>query len=296
MIGKNKFMFGSNFILKARFENVQGLKSGNNIRFNGIEIGTVKSISIINDTCIEVNMIIEKKLKNIIRTNAVCTIGTDGLVGNKVVNIASGKQPAPAARDNDLLLTSNSADMEALLNSLGRTGNDLEVVVSGLKTTIYKINNSNALWQLLADEKLASQISTSINHFEKTGSDIHKSAENILSMTEDIRDKKGTLGKLISDTGIAVLIDGTFTGIKEAASNLSKMGKRADSSVLDMRQFLLDKEGNLYMFNNDSSFRCRLKSALSNVDEGSKGFTDIMQALKHSFLFRGYFRKKERNR
>ena len=65
MIGKNKFMFGSNFILKARFENVQGLKSGNNIRFNGIEIGTVKSISIINDTCIEVNMIIGKKLKNI---------------------------------------------------------------------------------------------------------------------------------------------------------------------------------------------------------------------------------------
>jgi ABC-type transport system involved in resistance to organic solvents, periplasmic component len=38
MIGKNRNMFGSNFILKARFENVQGLKSGNNVRYAGIDV------------------------------------------------------------------------------------------------------------------------------------------------------------------------------------------------------------------------------------------------------------------
>ncbi|MGB3078713.1 MAG: MCE family protein, partial [Saprospiraceae bacterium] len=87
MIGKNRSLFGSTYTLKARFENVQGLVPGNNIRFSGIEAGTVKNIIILNDTTIEVTMNVEKKMLNIIRKNALASIGTEGLVGNKVVNI-----------------------------------------------------------------------------------------------------------------------------------------------------------------------------------------------------------------
>ena len=61
MIGKNRSLFGATYILKARFENVQGLVPGNNVRFSGIEAGTVKRIKILNDTTIEVTMAIEKK-------------------------------------------------------------------------------------------------------------------------------------------------------------------------------------------------------------------------------------------
>src|SRR5574339_214522 len=84
MIGKNKNLFGSNFILKARFENVQGLQTGNNVRYAGIESGTVKKITILNDTVVEVVMVIDDKMKSIIRKNAIVSIGTDGFVGNKV--------------------------------------------------------------------------------------------------------------------------------------------------------------------------------------------------------------------
>ena len=59
MIGRNRNMFGSNFKLKARFENVQGLKAGNNVRFGGIEVGTVKKVNILNDTTMEVIMIVD---------------------------------------------------------------------------------------------------------------------------------------------------------------------------------------------------------------------------------------------
>ena len=89
MIGKNKNLFGSNYTIKARFENIQGLKPGNNVRFAGIDVGTVDKINIINDTVIEVEMLINNKIKNIIKKNALVSIGTDGLVGNKVVNIIS---------------------------------------------------------------------------------------------------------------------------------------------------------------------------------------------------------------
>ena len=55
---------------EARFDNVQGLVSGNNVRYAGIEAGTVKRVNILNDTTIEVTMLIEK-MNTIIRKNAI---------------------------------------------------------------------------------------------------------------------------------------------------------------------------------------------------------------------------------
>ncbi len=103
MIGKNRNLFGSNYVLKARFENIQGLVAGNNVKFAGIQAGTVKSINIINDTLIEVTMVIEKRMSKIIHKNAIASISTEGLVGNKVLNITPSKIPAELAVENDIL-------------------------------------------------------------------------------------------------------------------------------------------------------------------------------------------------
>ena len=85
MIGKNRNLFGSNLIIKARFENVQGLKSGNNVRFGGIDIGTVDNINFVDDSTLEVNMRIENSMRNIIKKNAIVSIGTDGLLEGEIV-------------------------------------------------------------------------------------------------------------------------------------------------------------------------------------------------------------------
>jgi phospholipid/cholesterol/gamma-HCH transport system substrate-binding protein len=72
MIGKNRNLFGATYVLKARFDNVQGLVTGNNVRFSGIEAGTVKKINIISDSVIEVTMIVQNKMKSIIKKKCVC--------------------------------------------------------------------------------------------------------------------------------------------------------------------------------------------------------------------------------
>ena len=105
MIGKNRNLFGSTYTLKARFENIQGLVTGNNVRFAGIEAGTVKRIKIQNDTTVEITMIIDKKMLNVIRKNAMVSIGTEGFVGNKVVNIVPSRQPSPLAEEGDMLVS-----------------------------------------------------------------------------------------------------------------------------------------------------------------------------------------------
>ena len=90
MIGQNENMFGSNYVLKTQVDNAAGLRAGNNVRYSGIEVGTVKKVIILNDTLIEIIMVVDKNMKNVIRKNAIITLGTDGLIGNKVVNIEPG--------------------------------------------------------------------------------------------------------------------------------------------------------------------------------------------------------------
>ncbi|MEK7199628.1 MAG: MlaD family protein, partial [Bacteroidota bacterium] len=152
MIGKNMSLFGDTYMLKARFENAQGLVVGNNVRYSGIQSGTVKEIEIMNDTTIEVTLLVEKKMMAIIRKNAVVSIGTEGLVGNKVVNIIPRRKQAPLAEEGDILFAKRSVDADEMLQTLSQTNNDVAVIAADLKITIQRINTSNALWNLLNDK------------------------------------------------------------------------------------------------------------------------------------------------
>ena len=121
IIGKNQNMFGSTFILKARFDNVHGLMPGNNIRFAGIDAGTVRSIKVLNDTTIEVSMLVKNKMKGYIRKNATVSISTDGLMGNRLLNIEAAKRPAALVDEGDILLTTQGPDTDEMLNVLNST-------------------------------------------------------------------------------------------------------------------------------------------------------------------------------
>ena len=154
MIGKNRNLFGDTYELKVKFDNVHGLVPGNNVRFSGIEAGTVKKVNILSDTVIEVTMIIKTKMLKIIRKNAIASIATDGLVGNKVINITPSRKPADLAVEGDVLDSKKAIDTDEILETLSKTNNDIAVIASELKTTVLRINNSKALWSLLNDESL----------------------------------------------------------------------------------------------------------------------------------------------
>ena len=75
-VGKQNNLFGDTFHLKTTFKNVSGLKEGNNVRFSGINIGTVNEIVILTDTSVLVDLILEKKVMKFIKTDAVAAIGS----------------------------------------------------------------------------------------------------------------------------------------------------------------------------------------------------------------------------
>jgi phospholipid/cholesterol/gamma-HCH transport system substrate-binding protein len=296
MIGRNRNMFGSNFNLRARFENVQGLKAGNNVRFSGIDIGTVKEVKIINDTLMEVEMIIDKKVKNILKKNAIVSITTDGLVGNKIVNITAVKSPSLYAEENDILPSKKSIDTDVMLRTLSKTNNDIAEIANNLKLTINKLNSSEGLWNLLNDKTISKNIVNAFAEVNSASNNINNISRDIRIITKDIKKGKGTIGKLIRDTLLSKAIEESVNNIKNAGVNILKLSSDLDNTVLNIDTIINNGEGTVHALMKDSGIVIKINKSLDNIQEGSKGFSDNMNALKHNILFRGYFRKLEKSR
>jgi len=194
-IGKQQNLFGSNFQLKSKFKTVSGLKVGNNVRFSGINVGTVSEIELVNDSSVVVVLVIQEEVQKFIKTDAKASIGSDGLVGDKVLTISPGTSSNKIIKDNAFIQSTSPIEMGDLMKSVKKSVDNAEVITSQLALFAYNMNNGN-----------------------------------------------GTLAKLMNDKGFAQKLDAT----------------------------------------------------MSNLQSGTKGLSENMEAAKHNFLLKGYFNKKEK--
>lgn len=296
MIGKNRHMFGSSFILKARFQNVQGLKSGNNVRFAGIDIGTVKEVTIIEDTLLEVVMIIDEKMKSVIHKNAVVSIGTDGLVGNKVANILPGKEASAMASNGDLIESKNPMNTDEMLQTLSRTNNDIAVIAENLKITVTRLNNSNALWSLLNEKEIPESVKKSAANIRQATAKANDLVDDLHGMVNDVKGGKGSLGVLLKDTAFSENLNAAITKIKEVGTRAEALSTQISTIVSGIENEINSGKGPVHALLKDSSMVTKLNLSLENIQQGTDGFNQNMEALKHNFLFRGYFRNLEKKR
>lgn len=296
MLGKNQNLFGNTYILKASFDNVQGLLAGNNVRYSGIQVGTVKKIKIVNDTLIEVTMNIEKRMLPIIKKNAVVSIGTEGFVGNKVVNIVPSKQQSLLATEGDTLLSGKTLDTDEMLQTLSRTNDDIAVIAEGLKTTIERINKSSALWTLLDDQSLPKNVRASIGNIRLATVKASRIVDDLGNVVKNIKEGKGSVGAVLKDTMYAQNLNDAILKIKSAGSKVDSIALEINEVVMDIKYDVKNGKGPYSALLNDSAMVSKINVSLDNIQKGTDGFNQNMEALKHNFLLRGYFKKLERKK
>lgn len=294
MIGKNRSLFGYTYELKAHFQNTNGLKPGNNVRYAGIEVGTVKNISILNDTTIEVKMVLQKKMQTIIRTNAIVDIASDGLLGNKVVNITPARFKAAYAREGTVLPTRKSIDTEEMLRTLDLTNRNVAVISEELKRTVQRLNESSAFWRLLNNEEIPKQINETISNLKMATVQAHNMMNNANTMVNYVKEGNGSLGHLIKDTLFV-------RNLNEAVVKIQNIGSQADTLAKSLQRIssqlsadINQGSGIVHTILKDTLLSVQLQNSVRNIQQGTESFNRNMEALKHHFLFRGYYRKQER--
>lgn len=296
MIGRNSNLFGRNFLLRARVENAQGLTAGNNIRYSGIQVGTVKKISIINDTVIEITMLIDEKMKAYIHKNDIISIGTEGLVGNKLVNITPAKDNSPLISDGDILPAKHVAGTDEMLATLDKTNQNLVIISEDIKQTVQRINNSRAIWKILDEPTLPENLKTSMSNIKNASARADELVEDLHTIIADIKNGKGSLGAILTDTAIAYNLNQAITKIEMVGDNANQLADDLTALSQNIKQDINGGKGIINTLLKDTSVVIKLNNSLHSIEQGTEAFNQNMEALKHNFLLRGYFRKQEKQK
>ena len=289
-IGDKQKMFGKTSHLKAIFNNVSGLQLGNNVRYSGINVGTVRGIEMITDSTIKVEMIIDKTIFPHIRKNAVATIGSDGLVGNMIINIIPGKGTEASVAPGDEIKSLSRIRTDDLLNTLGVTNKNAALLTADLLKITDQINNGKGtVGILLKDTSLANNLKETIHYLKITSKGTSESVTKLNQLISSLENKNNVIG-LLKDTAVAKNIKEVVLNLEKSSSEINKVVTNLNSTIVNIK----DGKGAVNYLSNDVELVRKIDSTMTNINQASYRLNKNMEALKHNFLFRSYFKKQEK--
>lgn len=178
VVGKQKNLFDPVIILHTRFNNVSGLQVGNTVRFSGINVGTVDNISIVNDTTVQVSMLVQKDVQRFIKSDSEAGIGSEGLIGDRLVTISNGSPNSKSVTDGQLIGSNEPVETDAIMQSLEITAGNAAVMSEDLSQIVNKINNGDgALGRLINDEKIANNLDATMKNLKTSSKKLDENME-----------------------------------------------------------------------------------------------------------------------
>jgi len=266
IIGKQKNLFNPVFKITTTFYNVSGLQVGNNVRFSGINVGTVDNISIINDSTVKVDMLIRKEIRQFIKTDCEVAIGSEGLIGDRLLIISQGSSDAPLVKEGQQLASGEPVEMDDIVASFQVSAKHAEVVTQQLAEVMLKVNSGRGtLGRLIHDTIIAEDINQTILNF-KTSSN--------------------GLGAIITDTKED--ISGIMSSFQVTAGNAEVSTQQLEDIMVNINS----GNGIVSKLINDTSSANNIDQTLINLKNSSKSLDENMEALKHNILLRRYFKNK----
>lgn len=292
LIGQRKEMFKKTFTISAYFQNVNGLQKGNNVRYAGIDIGTVRGITMINDSTIRIDMNIDEKIITHIKKDAIATIGSDGLVGNMIVNIVPGKGLETVISNGDTIESYSKIGTDDILSTLIVSSENAAILTADLlKITNAMTEGKGTLGVLLNDTIMAQELKQSVTNLKTASRDAVNTINELNHIITSLKTNEDTvLGMLINDSISGKKLKSIVHNFEASSVEIESVLNNINAVVDDFNS----SEGTFNYIVKDTSLVNSLKSSLKNINEGTDKFNQNMEALKHNFLTRGYFKKLER--
>jgi len=317
-IGVNRNLFGSNFVLRSEFKNVSGLKQGSNVRLSGINIGTVSKIDFISDSLVLVRLLIRKDVQKYIKTDAVASITSDGLMGDKILIISPGTTSRTIVKDNDIIASYKAIEIDDLFSSVKQSADNAKAITDELVEFSAKMNNKNSLLtKIMTNKDFAARIDRTIENLEissqelakftpilnnKSGtvakiftdkkwsdniessiSHLQNSSREISIFTTKLNDKNNVLSQLSSNDTLAISIENTLRNLEKSSDDLIQFTSKINND-----------ENVLSKLTNNPKLGRSVDSTIINIGKGVDELREIEAAAKNNFLLRGYFNKKKK--
>jgi phospholipid/cholesterol/gamma-HCH transport system substrate-binding protein len=256
-IGERQQLFRSTFRVSGVFKDIAGLQAGSNVRLSGINVGIVEKISIVSDTSVRVEILIDESTRKFIKKDAVAGIGSEGLMGNKILIINPGTGGKMEIEDNDTVKTVQPINIDDILVSLKSTIDNTSNITSDLSKITDNIQSGKGtIGRLLMDKSLREKFDSTFANLQDGSAgfkalmqkadkmdDILMSLKatldntsmitsDVSKITSNIQSGKGTLGKLLMDPSWRQNFDTTLVNLKTGTAGLQILMKKAKKSWL----------------------------------------------------------------
>ncbi|MVT09914.1 MlaD family protein [Chitinophaga tropicalis] len=292
-LGGQKKAFVKAIQVTAIFSNVSGVQAGNIVWYSGVKVGSVKKITFLTHDSIEVLMNIEKSSAPFIRKDVVAKIGSDGLVGNKIIALSGGTDKARPIQDGDHLGVSVALSPDDIMNTLQENNKQLLGITSNLQTVSKKIvEGEGTLGKLLTDESLYNSLALTAAALQKSASNTEKLTQGLADYAHSLRREGSLTNSLITDTVVFSNLRTAVAQMKEVAGNANAVVENLKSTSQSLNSNLQSASSPVGVLLNDDQAGEDLKQTLMNLNKSTGKLDQNMEALKHNFFLRGYFKRQ----
>jgi phospholipid/cholesterol/gamma-HCH transport system substrate-binding protein len=291
VIGGQRKSFTKSIRLQVVFDDVQGLQAGNNVWFSGMKVGTVKQVAFYGRSQVEVILNVERQAQPHIRKDTKARISTDGLVGNKIVVLSGGSDSMPAVADNDRLESDQQGGMQEMMSTLQASNGNLLAITGNLKTISEKLKaGQGTLGELLNDPSFAETLRGSIGHLQAASAASERMIDNLEAFSTRLKKPDGLVNELLTDTTVFRKLQDAVAQLNQAAASASEFG----GALRTAGKGLNDEHSTVGVLLHDEETADNLERTIKNLRVSSQELSDDLEAIQHSFLLKGFFRKRDK--
>lgn len=280
LVADRQMAFADTVIIYTEFARITGLQPGAIVRVSGARAGSVSEIRAPRQPAgkFRVRLEITRELHPLVRTDSVASIETEGLVGGSYLAISAGSAGAPQAGPESTIPGQEPFEVADLLQQMSATMVKVNTTIDELSGQLqHTIEQVGATVE--TTNALVTDVSGDVRAMAASGARVTRDLERL---TTDVRDGKGTVGKLFTD-------DELYARISRITDNIEGVSKDAREVVVQARRTLDSLQGESGAMTGLTS---NLKQTLDDARTAMSGFADNMEALRHNFLLRGFFNRR----
>ncbi|WP_018478287.1 MlaD family protein [Pontibacter roseus] len=288
-LGGQQKRFMESIAVRAVFDDVAGLRAGNNVWFSGVKIGTIKTINLYGDSQVEVVMNIEQRVQEYIRKDALARISSESFIGNKNIVIDGGTQQAPPVSDGDVLKAVNPLNTDDLMETLQKNNQNLVAITGDFKELSGKIvRGEGTVGAIMTDSTLANDLRTMVANLQQTSRSTVNASKALSQFTSKLNTPGGLANELMTDKEVFEQLKTSMAQLEEATASANEITENLRTTT----NRLNNNNNAVGVLLNDQEFAKQLQSTMQNLETSTQKFDQNMQALQNNFLLRGFFRKQ----
>lgn len=292
VLGGQQKRFTKSIKIMAVFKDVAGLKTGNNVWFSGVKIGTVRRVSFFGSSQVEVDMNIEQSAQEYIRKDASATISSDGLIGNKIVVIMGGTTSQPEVEEGDRIKTVAALSSDQILETLQENNQNLLRVTNDFKALVGNIRRGKGtVGAVLTDQQVAENFKAAMQNLERASENTATVTRSVTQFAAKLNTKGSLANELVTDTTV-------FRRLSRSAARLEGVAGTADQTVANLNRAsekLNNTNSPLGILLTDQETATNLRTTLRNLSQGTVLLNEDLKAAQNNILLRGFFKKRAKD-